>query len=110
MKSFKEDLEACWAYLRCPAIHHTRIRTTNLLQRSFLEEKRRTKVIPRFFTERSCLKLEFATLWRASQRWQRVRMTEVEVQNLRRLRQQLRLPTHKDYHSCEEEEEELALV
>ncbi|MCD5401229.1 hypothetical protein LR013_01345 [candidate division NPL-UPA2 bacterium] len=29
------------------------------------EEKRRSKVLPRFFDERSCLKLAFATLIRA---------------------------------------------
>jgi len=65
MKSFQDDWEACIAYLRCPQVHHPclpqgkckRIRTTNLLERSFLEERRRTEVIPRFFTERSCLKL-----------------------------------------------------
>lgn len=109
MKSFKQDLEACWAYLRCPVIHHKRIRTTNLLERSFVEEKRRTKVIPRFFTERSCLKLVFATLWRVSQRWQGVRMTEDEVQHLRRLRQELGL-LREDYQDTEKKEEPLAIT
>ena len=80
MRSFQDDWEACIAYLRCPAIHHKRIRTTNLLERSFLEERRRTRTIPRFFTEKSCLKLVFATLLRASQRWQGVRMSEIERQ------------------------------
>ncbi len=42
MRTFQEDWEACVAYLRCPAIHHKRIRTANLLERSFLEERRRT--------------------------------------------------------------------
>jgi putative transposase len=63
MKSFQDDWEACIAYLGCPPVHHKRIRTTNLLEWSFLEERRRTKVIPRFFTEKSYLKLAFATLW-----------------------------------------------
>jgi putative transposase len=99
MHSFQDDWEACVAYLRCPAIHHKRIRTTNLLERSFLEERRRTRTIPRFFTERSCLKLVFATLWRASQRWQGVRMSHMERQQLRLLRRQLGLlpdGTHDD--------------
>lgn len=98
MKSFQDDWEACIAYLRCPAAHHKRIRTTNLLERSFVEERRRTKVIPRFFTEQSCLKLAFASLWQASQRWQGVRMSEFERQQLALLRQELGLtpiePTH----------------
>jgi len=55
-------LVTCAAYLRCPAIHHKHIRTTNLLERSFLEERRRTRTIPRFFSEKSFLKLVFATL------------------------------------------------
>ena len=92
MKSFQDDWEACIAYLRCPPVHHKRIRTTNLLERSFLEERRRTKVIPRFFTEKSCLKLAFATVWRASQHWQGVKMTEFERQQLKLLRHELGLP------------------
>ena len=91
MRSFQDDWEACIAYLRCPAVHHKRIRTTNLLERSFVEERRRTKVIPRFFTEKSCIKLVFATLWRASQRWQGVKMTEFERQQLKLLRRDLGL-------------------
>ena len=93
MKSFTEDLEACWAHLRCPTIHHKRIRTTNLLERAFGEQKRRTKVIPRFMTEQSCLKLVFATLWQVSQRWHGVRMSEFEQQQLIRLRAELDLIT-----------------
>jgi transposase-like protein len=91
MRSFQDDWEACIAYLRCPAIHHKRVRTTNLLERSFLEERRRTRTIPRFFSEKSCLTLVFATLWRASQRWQGVRMSEIERQQLQLLRRELGL-------------------
>jgi putative transposase len=99
MRSFADDWEASIAYMRCPAVHQKRIRTTNLLERSFLEERRRTKVIPRFFTEKSCLKLAFASLWRASQRWQGVKMTEIERQQLRLLRRELGLPD-KERDTC----------
>lgn len=68
-----------------------RIRTTNLIERAFVEQRRRTKIIPRFWDERSCLKLVFATLWQASERWQRVRMTDLELAMLRRLRRELAL-------------------
>lgn len=91
MKAFQDDWQACVAYLRCPRVHHKSIRTTNLLERSFLEQRRRTKTIPRFFTEKSCLKLVFATLWQASQSWRGVRMSEFERQQLRLLRRQLGL-------------------
>lgn len=89
MKSFADDLEACWAYLRCPTVHHRYIRTTNLLERAFVEQKRRTKVIPGFWTEKSCLKLVFATLWNASERWRGVRMSDIELKQLNRLRKEL---------------------
>lgn len=91
MKAFTDDLEACWAYLRCPSVHHRRIRTTNVLERAFVEQKRRTKVIPGFWTEKSCLKLVFATLWQTSQRWRGVRMSEFEQQQLLQLRADLGL-------------------
>ena len=101
MNSFQDDFEACIAHLRCPAAHHKRIRTTNLLERSFLEERRRTKVIPRFFTEKSCLKLVFATLWRASQRWHGIRISEIERQQLRRLRGKLGLLTQDEQDTAQ---------
>jgi len=88
---FQDDLEACLAFLNCPAIHHRRIRTTNLLERAFVEERRRTRAIPRFFDERSCLKLVFATLWQASERWKKVRMSDIECKQLDHLRRELKL-------------------
>ena len=95
IKSFQDDWPACIAYLRCPALHHKRIRTTNLLERAFLEERRRTNAIPRFFTERSCLKLVFATLTRASDKWCRVKMSDVERHALQQLRRELKLPDYE---------------
>ena len=50
MHSFQDAWEASVAYLRCPEIHHKRIRTTNLLERSLLNERRRARSIPRFFS------------------------------------------------------------
>jgi putative transposase len=94
MRSFSDDLEACLAYLRCPFAHHKAIRTTNLLERAFQESRRRTKVIPHFFTEQACLKLVFSTLWQTSQRWRRVTMTAVEQQQLALLRRELALPLY----------------
>lgn len=64
---------------------------TNLLERSFVEERRRTKVIPRLLDERSAMKLVFATLIRCSERWQRISINELELQQLRLLRRELGL-------------------
>jgi len=94
MRSFNDDLEACLVYLRCPLRHQRSIRTTNLLERAFQESRRRTKVIPHFFTERACLKLVFSALWKTSQRWRAVTTTELERQQLALLRQELGLPLY----------------
>ena len=80
------------------------------MERSFVEERRRTKVIPHFSTEKSCLKLVFATLWRASQRWQGVRMSDVEVQQLKALRQQLGLTMNRDERQKEKAEKDLVAI
>lgn len=79
---FTDDLEAYLAFLHCPPIHHSRIRTTNLLEQAFVEQRRRTKAIPRLFNEKGCLKPVFAALWQASERWQNVRMSDVECKLL----------------------------
>lgn len=87
----QDDLEACLSFLRCPPLHHKRIRTTNLIERAFGEQRRRTKTIPRFWDEKSCLKLSFATLMQASERWQNVSMGALEVAQLKQLRRELEL-------------------
>ena len=69
-----------------PAGHHRHIRTTNLLERCFLEQKRRTKVIPRFLDEKSCLKLVYATLIRVSEKWNRISMNELDLTLLKNIR------------------------
>ena len=46
MKCMEETLEACLQALRLPAAHHKRLRTSNLLERTFGEHKRRTKQRP----------------------------------------------------------------
>jgi transposase-like protein len=78
MACFADDLEASLAHLKLPSLHRKMIRTTNLCERAFGEQRRRTKVIPRFFDEKSCLKLTFATLWRASTRWRGLKFNEMQ--------------------------------
>lgn len=90
-KCFADDLEASLNHLRVPVRHRIHLRTTNLLERSFVEERRRTKVIPRLLDERSAMKLVFATLIRSSERWQRISISELERQQLRLLRRELGL-------------------
>jgi transposase-like protein len=57
-----EDLDALVVHLRYPLRHRRRWRSTNLLERSLGEVKRRTKVMGRFPGESSCLTLVWAVL------------------------------------------------
>jgi len=106
VRSFVDDLEASLNHLKVPLAHRRYVRTTNLIERSFEEERRRTKVLPRFWTEHSALKLVFATLQRATRRWQRVRITELERKQIAALRRELGLdpdpePGRKNEQSSE---------
>ena len=65
------------------------MRTTNLLERLFGEERRRTKVIPHAFGERAVLKLMYAALIRAAERWRGLKMTEFERRQLKAIRDDL---------------------
>lgn len=86
---FQDDLTAKLNHLKLPPAHRRKVYSTNLLERGFEEYRRRGKVIPRFFTEKSCLKLVFASLWRASQTWRGLRVTSRELEALDRLAMRL---------------------
>jgi transposase-like protein len=57
-----DDIDALVVHLRYPLRHRRRWRSTNLLERSLGEVKRRTKVMGRFPGETSCLTLVWAVL------------------------------------------------
>jgi putative transposase len=57
-----DDLDALVVHLRYPLRHRNRWRSTNLLERSLGEVRRRTKVIGRFPGETICLTLVWAVL------------------------------------------------
>lgn len=57
-----DDLDALVVHLRYPLRHRRRWRSTNLLERSLGEVKRRTKVMGRLPGESSCLTLVWAVL------------------------------------------------
>jgi transposase-like protein len=88
---FEDDLDALLAIHRVPVRHRIRVRTTNLAERSFVEERRRTKVIGRFTDEKSAMKLVFATMIRAADRWCRVSISDLERHQLKQLRAELGL-------------------
>jgi putative transposase len=80
------------AHLRLPREHWQRIRHTNLLERTFGETRRRTKVIGRLPGERSCLKLVWAVLDRASRGWRGLTYTPAATRLLQDLRRDLLHP------------------
>jgi transposase-like protein len=86
MECLEQDLAECVTCLLFPREHWKRIRTTNLLERTFGESRRRTKVIPRFPGEHACLRLVFATLITASKKWRGVQMTPKILRALDKLR------------------------
>lgn len=94
---FDDDFEACIAHLQLPIAHRRVIRTTNLLERLFGEERRRTKVIPHAFGERAVLKLMYGSLIRASQTWRGVIITEFERRQLEALREELNAAFNKQH-------------
>jgi transposase-like protein len=88
---FIDDHEALLAVHKVPVRHRIRVRTTNLAERGFEEERRRTKVIPRLMSEQATMKLAFATMIRAAERWCRVSVNDIERHQLKLLRAELGL-------------------
>ena len=86
-KCLADDLDALVVHLRYPTRHRRRWRSTNLLERSLAEVKRRTKVIGRFPGETSCLTLVWTVLdLYITHAKNGVRFSELERQRLRRMR------------------------
>jgi transposase-like protein len=86
-KCLADDLDALVVHLRYPPRHRRRWRSTNLLERSLGEVRRRTKVIGRFPGESSCLSLVWAVLdLYITHAKNGVRFSQLERQRLKRLR------------------------
>jgi putative transposase len=83
-----DDLEALCVHLRYPLKHRRRWRSTNLLERSLGEVRRRTKVIGRFPGESSCLSLCWAVLDLVITHSNDFTFTDLEQLRLERLRRE----------------------
>lgn len=94
---FEDDFEACIAHLRMPVTHRWASRNTNLLERLFVEERRRLKIIPNAVGERPVLKLMFGAMTRAAERWRSIRLTEFERRQIEAFRQEL----HAEYKAAD---------
>jgi transposase-like protein len=95
VRCFTDDFETCIAHLRMPVTHRRAIRTTNLLERLFVEERRRLKIIPNALGEKPVLKLMFGAMIRAAERWRAVKVTEFERRQLATVRRDLAGISHR---------------
>lgn len=86
-----DDAEASLNHLAVPQRHQQYVRTSNLVERAFVEERRRTKVIPHLWTEGSLVTLVFGVLSRVSDRWGKKCFSEIEQHQIRSLRARLKL-------------------
>jgi putative transposase len=62
---------------------------TNPLERLFLEERRRLKIIPHAFGEKAVLKLMYGAMIRAAERWRGLPVTAFERRQLEALKAEL---------------------
>jgi putative transposase len=86
MRVIDDHVDQLVAHLRFPLEHRKRTRSTNLLERTFVEVRRRTKIIGRFPGETSALSLIWAVLELASRGWRGITMTPKAVAEIERLR------------------------
>lgn len=86
MRTIDDHADQLVAHLRFPLEHRKRTRSTNLLERTFVEVRRRTKIIGRFPGETSALSLIWAVLELASRGWRGVTMTPNAVAQIERIR------------------------
>jgi transposase-like protein len=79
MECLEKDLEACLLYLKFPAAHQLRIRTTNGLERIIEELRRRTKVMGRLPSESAALKLVYAVASTYARTWRGLVVTAEQL-------------------------------
>jgi putative transposase len=86
-----DDADASLNHLAVPQRHQQYVRTSNLVERAFVEDRRRTQVIPHLWEEQSVVNRVFGVWIRVSERWEKKRFSEVEQQQIRDLRRRLKL-------------------
>jgi transposase-like protein len=67
----ERDLEELLAFFDCPKAHWKRLRTTNVIERLFVEVRRRIRTMCAFTTRDSCERILFSVFDRMNQQWTR---------------------------------------
>lgn len=65
------DLEELLAFFDCPKVHWKRLRTTNVIERLFVEVRRRIRTMCAFTTRSSCERILFSVFDRMNKHWTR---------------------------------------
>ena len=94
--SVTDTLDELVAHLHYPRAHWSRVRHSNLIERTFGETRRRVKVIGRLPGERSALSLLWAVLDRAAAGWRGITYTPADVRLLQMIRRDLGLTQRKE--------------
>jgi transposase-like protein len=66
-----QDLEELLAFFDCPKAHWRRLRTTNVIERLFVEVRRRIRTMCAFTTHDSCQRILFSVFDRMNTHWSR---------------------------------------
>lgn len=69
VQCLEEDLEQMLAFFDRPAAHWKRLRTTNVIERLFVEVRRRIRTMCAFTTRSSCERILFSVFNRMNQHW-----------------------------------------
>jgi putative transposase len=67
----EEDLEALLAFLDCPRKRRIKIRTTNVIERAFVEVRRRIRTMCSFTTQSSCERILYSVFERMNSNWEK---------------------------------------
>lgn len=85
-----DALPECLTFYRLPEDQWRRLRTSNLLERTFKEVRRRTRVVGRFPTESSALAVIYGILAMESAKWRGLRFGGEDAVNIEKAAKALR--------------------
>ena len=71
MRCLELDLEELLAFYDCPQAHGKRLRTTNVIERLFVEVRRRIRTMCAFTTRDSCERILFSVFDRMNSHWRK---------------------------------------
>ena len=71
VECLETDLEELLAFFDCPKVHWKRLRTTNIIERLFVEVRRRIRKMCAFTTTSSCQRILYSVFERMNDHWSR---------------------------------------